>query len=209
MAMKFPNARVIGTDLSPTQKERPVSNVEWIAEDANDKDWGKKRYDYIHTRMMMGAFEDFREIIQRSYDYLQPGGWMESQEAYPTVLCDDGTLDKETNAFYLYSKKLDEAAMTAGKPIRIANKMKRWFQEVGFVDVHEEVFKIPINPWPKDPQFKLIGRFWADSLMAGLQGFALALFTRYWGWSVEEVEVYLVNVRRAMQDRSVHAYHKL
>src|SRR6266480_3524791 len=118
-------------------------------------------------------------------------------------------MDKPRHAFHQFWQKLDEASMIMGKPMRIANKLKRWYEEAGFVDVHEEVFKIPINSWPKDPQFKLIGRFWADSLAAGLQGFALALFTRYLGWTKDEVEVYLVDVRQSLQDKNVHSYHKL
>jgi trans-aconitate methyltransferase len=209
MAKMFPRAHVTGIDLSPIQHKSDLPNVEWLVDDANNDDWGSKPYDYIHTRMMMGSFEDFREIIQRSYDHLQPGGWMESQEIYPSVLCDDGTMDKSTHAFHQYWQKLDEAAMIMGKPLRIANKLKRWYEEAGFVDVHEEVFRVPINSWPKDPQFKLIGRFWADSLSAGVQGFALALFTRYLGWTKDELEVYLVEVRQSLQDKTVHAYHKL
>lgn len=124
-------------------------------------------------------------------------------------MCDDGTLDKETHALYNYNLKLDEACMEAGKPLRIANKLKRWYQEAGFVDVHEEVFKLPINSWPKDPQFKLIGRFWAQCITSGLQGFSLHLFTRFLGWTKEEIEVYLAPVRQSVQDRSVHGYNKL
>lgn len=209
MAQKFPRAHVTGFDLSPIQHKSNLPNVEWLVDDANNDYWGSRPYDYIHTRVMMGSFGDFREIIKRSYDHLQPGGWMESQELYPSVLCDDGTMDKSTHAFHQYWQKLDEAAMIMGKPLRIANKLKRWYEEAGFVDVHEEVFKIPINSWPRDPQFKLIGRFWADSLTAGVQGFALALFTRYMGWTKDELEVYLVDVRQSLQDRSVHAYQKL
>lgn len=208
MAKKFPGAHVQGSDISPMQTECDLPNVHWIIEDASQPDWGSRRYDFIHTSMLFGAFTDFRQIIQRAYDYLQPGGWFESKEAYTSVFCDDGTLDRETNAFVDYTRRLDEAMMHIGKPIRIANKLKKWYQEAGFVDVHEEVFKIPINGWPKDPRFKFIGRFWKDSLMQGLQGIVLAPFVRVLGWSMDELEVYLVPVRQAIQDRNVHAYHK-
>ena len=42
----------------------------------------------------------------------------------------------------------------------------------------------------------------------GLMGFTLGAFHRALGWSRDEIEAYLVNVRRAIQDRSVHGYHK-
>ena len=46
-------------------------------------------YDYIHTRMSLGIFNDFREIIQKSYNNLRPGGWMESQEWFSKLQCAD------------------------------------------------------------------------------------------------------------------------
>ena len=38
----------------------------------------------------------------------------------------------------------------------------------------------------------------------GLQGIAMALFTRMHGWSSEEVEVFLVGLRRELRDKSIH-----
>ena len=183
-------------------------NVNFLVDDANNEDWGKKKYDYIHTRMLLGSFEDFREIIKRSFDYLEPSGYMESCELYTTLYCDDGTLT-EDSPFHEWTRFQDEAAMKIGRPVRIGNKLKRWYEQVGFVDVHEEVFKLPINAWPKDPRFKFLGRFWEQAFLDGLQGFSLALFDRALGWTQNEIEVYLVNVRKAISDRSVHAYHKV
>lgn len=133
---------------------------------------------------------------------------MESQEFYPSIYCDDGTMPADW-PMLKWAKLHDEAAMNMGRPLRIANKMKRWYQEQGFVNVREEVYKIPINSWPKDPQFKLIGKFHERNLLDGLQGLSLAFFHRGLGWTKDEIEVYLVNVRKALQDRSVHAYQKM
>lgn len=48
---------------------------------------------------------------------------------------------------------------------------------------------------------------WAYENVAGnLSGVSMALFTRGLGWKVAEVEVFLAEVRRAMRDRTVHAY---
>jgi hypothetical protein len=159
--------------------------------------------------MMLGSFENFETIIKRSFDHLEPGGWMESQELWPRLQCDDGTLDKATNMFDEWTGRQDEAAMRLQRPLRIANKLKRWYERNGFVDVREEVSKIPINGWAKDPRLKMLGKWWGRSLLDGLQGFSMALFTRVFAWSSLEVEVYLVKVREAMQDRSCHAYHSM
>lgn len=37
-------------------------------------------------------------------------------------------------------------------------------------------------------------------------GLSVAIFTRLLGWTVEELEVFLVDVRREMRDTSIHAY---
>ena len=57
-----------------------------------------------------------------------------------------------------WTRTVEEAAMMVGRPLRIANKLKRWYKEAGFVDVHEEIFKVPVNPWPKDQHFKDLGK---------------------------------------------------
>jgi hypothetical protein len=194
--------------LNTDVQTRVPPNVKFLIEDAADENWGSKKYDYIHCRMLLGCFNDYREIIARSYKYLEPGGFFECQELYPTTYCDDGTMP-DNHPFCEWSKTQDEAAMKLGKPLRVANKLKKWMRDAGFVDVHEEIFKMPINQWPRDPQYKMLGRFWGQMFLEGLQAFSLALFTRAFGWTKEEIEVYLVRVRHAIVDRNVHAYHKM
>lgn len=195
--------------MSPNFVAESPKNVRFEICDATEDSWGERPYDYIHTRIMLGAFNDFRTIIAQGLDNLEPGGWMESQEMWPTAKCDDGTMSRETSKLCEWIKYQDEAAMKLGYPLRIANKLKRWYEEAGFVDVHQEIFKIPIGGWPKDPQFKLLGRWWGFSLTQGLNAFSMALFTRAFNWSQEEVMVYLVDVRKTLQDKRVHAYHEM
>lgn len=210
MGNQFPNCEVTGTDLSPIQPEWVPNNVKFVIDDANEEDWmiNPNSHDYIHTRILHGCFEDFREIIKKSFRYLKPGGFMESQEYMPTVYCDDGTMDS-SYAFAEWTATQDKAAMILGRPLRIANKLKRWYEQAGFVDVHEEIYKLPVNSWPKDPQFKMLGRFTESNWLDGLQAFSLQMFQKGLGWTKDEIEVYLVHVRKAISDRNVHAYHKI
>jgi len=52
-----------------------------MIDDATEEDWlyPPDTFDYIHTRVLLGCFEDFRKIIDKSFGYIKPGGWMESQ----------------------------------------------------------------------------------------------------------------------------------
>lgn len=133
---------------------------------------------------------------------------MESQELWPKSGCDDKTMPDN---FILkeWEEYQDMVAMTGG-PVRIADKLIRWFNEVGFVDVQQEIFKIPINGWPKDPRLHVLGRNWCQQLCDGMEAFTMRYFTSpplY--WTADEVTVYLAKVRTAIKDKNVHAYHRV
>lgn len=190
MGDQFPEAEIQGTDLSPIQPSAVPENVRFFIDDAGDDDWvlPPNHFDYIHTRMLLGCFTDFRDIITKSFHHLKPGGWMESQEIMPTPYCDDGTMPPDW-PFLDWTRTSDEAAMEADKPLRIANKLKRWYEAHGFVDVQEKVFRLPLNPWPKDQHLKTLGTMYEENWLAGLQGFSMAPFSRILNWTKTEIEV--------------------
>ncbi|KAG9239651.1 putative Trans-aconitate 2-methyltransferase [Amylocarpus encephaloides] len=190
MGDEFPNAEVQATDLSPIQPDTVPENVQFFIDDAAEEDWAvpAAHFDFVHTRVMLGCFEDFREIINRAYYYTKPGGYMESQEIMSTLYCDDGTMSKDY-PFLKWNKDLDEAAMRAGRPMRIGNKLKRWYEQAGFVDVQEKVFKLPVNPWPRDKHLKQLGKMQEANWLAGLAAISLGLFHRVFGWTKTEIEV--------------------
>lgn len=50
-------------------------------------------------------------------------------------------------------------------------RYKEWAQEVGFQDVQEVRFKWPINTWPKDDHYKMLGQLTMVNLSSELEGF--------------------------------------
>lgn len=124
-----------------------------------------------------------------------------------------------------------EAAASFGAPLDSCKRYKQQLADAGFVDIVETVYKWPTCAWPKDPKFKEIGewqlytpQYTAASRMAlltpdartglwtyenlgqGVSGLSLALFTRGLVWTPEEVEVFLVDVRKDMKNRAVHGW---
>jgi len=75
----------------------------------------------------------------------------------------------------------------------------------GFVNVTTKIFHIPIGPWPKSKVLKMVGLYWRTILLDGAQPIALGPLTRGLGWSKEEVEVWLVGVRKAYLEGGVHS----
>ena len=67
--------------------------------------------------------------------------------------------------------------------------LKRIYEEVGFTDVHQKVFKVPTNGWAKDEKLKELGRAWEMNFQLGLSGFTCAMYNRAFGRSVAETEV--------------------
>ena len=77
------------------------------------------------------------------------------------------------------------------------------FPEAG---IHHEMFKLPIGGWPKDRRLKEAGVFEMETLQGGLQSIGMGFFTRVLGWSVEQVEVFFVSVRKEFDDKKIHMW---
>ena len=88
---------------------------------------------------------------------------------------------------------------------RLATMMR----DVGFVNVTERVLQIPIGTWAKNKVLKTVGLYWRTILTDGIQAIALGPLTRGCGWSREQVELFLIEVRKAYMDNSMLAYMPL
>jgi hypothetical protein len=164
------------------------SNLTYTTPRCDDWDYTRK-FDYIHTRMTLGCWADMkRQIIQKAFDNLTPGGYIEAQELYYIPHCDDNTLHADS-ALMNWTRDINAASEEADRQLCIGPELKAWMEEVGFEDVHESVFKVPINGWPKEPGLKHIGQLWQRNMLNGLSGFSLGLFHRINGRTMEDIEV--------------------
>lgn len=82
-------------------------------------------------------------------------------------------------------------------------------REAGFVNVSVRMFHVPIGTWPKNRVLKTVGMYWREVLLLGVEPIALGPFTRGLKWSREQVEVFLVDVRRAYGDTKCHSHMPL
>jgi metalloendopeptidase OMA1, mitochondrial len=130
----------------------------------------------------------------------------------------------EDNALRQWFAELTLASARAQRPIDVIPNLKQMFIDAGFVDVHEKVYKIPINGWPRGRRLKKIGKLWHQVLSEGLPGFTYALFNRWLEIPTNQIEVSsttpkvktktdilqvsLVHVRKAMADRHTRAYQR-
>jgi len=75
--------------------------------------------------------------------------------------------------------------------------------------VTTRIFYVPIGRWPKNKTLYLVGSYWRAILLDSAQPIALGPMTRGLKWSREQVEMRLVEVRRAYMDEWVHSYMPL
>jgi len=191
IADQYPDLTVKGVDWAPVQTSWVPPNLHFETDDMRRPWECGSSYDYIHTRatIYMGCWEDFKkDVVEQAFDNLRPGGWFESQEIGRLVMCDDGTLPADA-PLATWARYLNTAASSQHRPRDVAGQMLEWYKEVGFVDVQQHVFKMPIGTWAADPRLRTTGAFWLASLDARLEGLSLRIFNETFGWEPAHVAV--------------------
>ncbi|OHW95460.1 methyltransferase domain-containing protein [Colletotrichum incanum] len=202
---EHPESDVLAMDLSPTFPDAAPPNVTFEVDDL-EEDWTYSRpFDYIHSRVMTACVNDWKVYLQKCYDNLVPGGWVELQELDLFPRSDDGTLTPD-HPLIKCCQLLLEASEIFGRPYIPIPPLKELLTEIGFVDVSLSIYKWPTNPWAKDPKYKELGELHGQNMAEGLEGFCMAPLTRAHNWTPEEVNVFLVDVRNNLKDRNIHAY---
>lgn len=139
---------------------------------------------------------------------MKPGGWVEWHEKHPGFCSDDGSL-KEDSALSTWGRTFFEASTAFGTPASSPRYLKGWMLEAGFVDVEEHILKLPVGVWPKNKRFKNIGLFEMVNMEEGLGSLSMMLFTRALKWSPEQVELFLMDVRKDVKNNDLHSYYHL
>ncbi|OCK73045.1 S-adenosyl-L-methionine-dependent methyltransferase [Lepidopterella palustris CBS 459.81] len=210
VADRYPSAQVIGTDISPIQPTWVPSNLTFEVDDL-EAEWLYRpgTYDLVHVRFMFLAIKDYPAMLAQAYRTLKPGGYVELSELGVTP---EATNQNYPPPFQIFRwlDLYDEAMKKMGFNFRVAHAFKNMLTEAGFVDVVETKFEVPWGAWPKDRRRKAIGLWHLEQLKQGLQGIVMGLFTRSLGWTPSEVEVFLVELRKQLDDMSYqlldHAY---
>jgi len=206
-ADQFPSAEVIGTDLSPIQPQWVPPNCRFELDDAQLVwTYPENHFDFIHIRYLTGSIADWTALYKQAYRCLKPGGWIQHLDQSIEPQCDDGSMTAENCIWPDWIKIFIPISERLGRTYRIARHSKEWMEEAGFKDVQERLFKVPINGWSSDPKMKEIGQYYAMATEQGLEGYCLYLLIQIEKWDYTEVQVLISKARKAIRDRSIHAY---
>ncbi|KAI5460977.1 S-adenosyl-L-methionine-dependent methyltransferase [Mariannaea sp. PMI_226] len=204
-ADEHPETEVIGVDLSPTQPAFVPPNVRFEIDDVDEEWTYSQPFDYIHSRMMNVSIKNWSEYLRKIFENLAPGGYAELQDVDIFLKSDDNTLTND-HALRKWCDFLAEAAQVHGTPFIDTNRLSHLMADVGFVDIEETPFKWPTNCWPKEKRYKELGEWSNVNTDNLLEGLSMALFTRCLGWTPEEVSLFLVDVRKDLNNPKIHAY---
>ncbi|RMJ29068.1 Methyltransferase [Aspergillus sp. HF37] len=207
MADEFPSSTIIGTDLSPIQPGWVPPNCYFEIEDY-ESEWDfSQPFDFIHGRGLEGTMRSPQKFLDEVLKNLKPGGWFEFVDIAPVAYSDDDTIE-EAPYMVKWAKLLDDASIEFGKRMNVAHLYKNWMESAGFKNVREDIYKVPLSPWAKDPKMKELGAYQQVNMLEGMETYTLALFTRVLGWSTESVQVFLSEVWKEVVNRKLHLYGK-
>ncbi|KAL8951952.1 MAG: hypothetical protein Q9222_002104 [Ikaeria aurantiellina] len=205
-AEKFPDAQVVGTDLSPIQPTWVPPNCMFEVDDVT-MEWTfrKDSFDFIHSREMFGSIADWDEYFRQCYLHLKPGGWVEALERGVKPVSDDGTVGPD-HFWTTWGNTVLSVGEMWGKGFNAWELLKERMEAAGFVDVVQVPMKWPIGPWMDDAHMKELGKWNALRLDTGLEGYVMRLFTMAGGWSYTEVQAFLGKFKTCMRDPRNHGY---
>ncbi|KAK2030023.1 TAM domain methyltransferase [Colletotrichum zoysiae] len=206
MGDAYPEADITGIDLSPIQPDFVPPNVHFLVDDA-EEEWlyPDDSFDYIHLRHMAAFFKDWPKLLSQAYRVLKPGGWIEFQDLCWRMSCDDGTMAPDYSPARMISL-IEEGMATWGFELLAAEKHSERLKAAGFVNEVCDAKKIPIGPWPRDKELKIIGSYTRAVAYDGLQGITMRPLTKGLDWTPSEVEVFLIGVRKELMKTSSHVY---
>lgn len=120
-----------------------------------------------------------------------------------------GTFNAATSALHKWSRELAAGMTSIGIEAEPGPKLEGWVRDAGFINITAQVWPLPVGTWPKDSKLKEIGAFDLLHALDGLEGVSLRALTGLRGYTPEEVEVLLAQVRKELREPGLQGQHNL
>ncbi|PGH10478.1 hypothetical protein AJ80_07521 [Polytolypa hystricis UAMH7299] len=203
----FPSAQVLGIDLQPIQTTLVPPNLKFEIDDVEDEFPYKETFDFIHCRYLAYSIKDWPRLVKQIYKHTTPGGYAEFLDYDLDYKCDDGSLDNTLMKDWV--DNLPRAGRMMGRDPSPGPSIEPWMREAGFTNIVHKKYILPVGPWPKDKHLKMLGAYNHIMVSEGAEAFTLRLFIKVLGWSHEEVQVLLPQVKKELKNKKIHSYIEL
>lgn len=202
IAENNPSASVVGLDLGQPQPEHKPPNYTYTEGnfeqpwpfDASDQ---QQQFDLIHGRFVLVALRNPKQFIAQALKHLKPGGFFELQDfSVPWRASTPATIK--------WSTELGKAQQVLGIDMSAATKWDDWLVEAGFENVEHQHFDWPIGVREEDAEqgnehMCKVGGLVMENIARGMKGFSKIGYTRALGWTEQDLDVWLDEVRQELR----------
>lgn len=205
-ADRHPMAVVYGIDLSAIQPKFVAPNCIFQIDNLSLPWDFDLKFDFIHGRSLFHCFSNPVHIFQEAFRTLADGGILEMQDFIFDFRSPDDSL--KGSALQEWSKLLDEAFKSKGIDLTCVSNYRNYFEEVGFEDIQQKEFALPVGSWAEGESRKILGHWCQANILELLDAISLLPLTTCQPkvMSLQAVEVLLERVRHDLQDPDIHAY---
>ncbi|CAF3487033.1 hypothetical protein SNK03_004567 [Fusarium graminearum] len=202
LADNYPNTQFHGMDLSPIQPDWVPENALFFVDDIeHEAGWtyNADSFDYIHIRHTLHSIKDREQLWDRIWKHLKPGGYVEVQEFLFVAASDDNSCDGPY-AWRDWCRYLKEGMAALGSDIHGINYVHGELAQAGFENITTKSYKCPVGPWAKKQRLQECGHVMRDVIMWGLVGLSRRPFRDGLGWTLIQIEMFLVEVRKCLME---------
>ncbi|KAM0342587.1 hypothetical protein ACHAPU_009442 [Fusarium lateritium] len=221
VADKFPSASVIGVDLSPIQPSWVPPNLKFFVDDIEDEWMHGDDFDFVHMRCISPWLKDQVKVLRQAHDHMKPGAWVEIQELDARANCDDGSLAPHAPLSKFFDTA-EQAVASFGMKFRAGENLREPLEKAGFTNVSCKVLKVPIGTWAKvnttsrevsrladvlqDKTLRLVGLYLKTAVNDMFGAMAAKPLRKI--LEPEEIDVFLADARKDLNDVKIHSYEK-
>ncbi|KAH8692364.1 S-adenosyl-L-methionine-dependent methyltransferase [Talaromyces proteolyticus] len=233
MADALPNSQILGIDLSPTWHDAVRPNLQLEVDDCCSNwtyaDEGRDPFDFIHIRCLYGSIHDWHSLYRQAFDHLNPGGYIEQAELslIPHFRAPGTHSDSVFERWYEFWKECSEKT---GKSWLVADRMGQEIYDVGFEDVCEARYMLPLFNHDdvsmglcscQEPEMdgdrisglvsrlREIRKWFQQFWQAGMEGWILAISTRYMGWTADQAREFVRMTNEAIENGECDVYYEM
>lgn len=201
-AKQHPSCNVLGIDLSAVKSNSAIPpncsfGVKDVETEWNFEDVGP--FDLIHSRMLVQGMHGWRGYFSRCFKNLKPGGWLEVHELQCPMYSANSTVSADV-PFLRWSHLLTEGLAKGGIDGGAANEFSDYLKDLGFGSVAEEKFLWALGAWMKDEKGRRISEMHLENFHSGLEGITTGVFTRNLGWTQEQVNGFVEEIHKDIDD---------
>ncbi|KAI3014806.1 hypothetical protein CBS147347_11413 [Aspergillus niger] len=189
IAEAYPNAYVLGVDISATQPDLHPPNCAFTVPFDYERPWliDDGQWDVIHMRMGCGSVTNWPRLYAKILDHLRCDAWFEQVEVNFEPRCHGRPLKKGPLSFWYQSLK-SATRLSKREIAHSPVQTLQWLRKAGFSDVRYREVVLPLKR-KKQPDYDGVAAQWCRTAFTdSIQPLCMAPFTRVHGWTHKKIK---------------------